>query len=95
MSIIGGSTIPRHYNNYVSFHCIALSTSLEMLQVALFITLVSTIISAYLLYVLVFVLEIICIVCLPVHLINVFLFVLFTLKWRTVTLAQSRERKTK
>ena len=82
--------LPRGSTDYQRFHCIgiilfpALSSSWLFLYTALLAGLVSTVISAYLMYVLVYVLNTICLVCVPVHVINVLLLVLYTLKWRTL-----------
>jgi uncharacterized membrane protein len=77
------------------FPSLALSSSPLFLYTALFSGLVSTVISAYLMYLLVYVLETICLVCVPVHIINVLLLILFTLKWRTVTGNQQSTTKKK
>lgn len=37
--------------------------------------------SVYLVYILFYILEMICLVCMPVHFINLALFILFTIKW--------------
>lgn len=61
----------------------ALPSSGFCLQLALLLSFLSTITSAYLIYILVYVLKTICLVCLPVHFLNVLLFILYTIKWRT------------
>ena len=40
--------------------------------------------SVYLVYILFYVLEMICLVCMPVHFINLALFILFTIKWNFI-----------
>ena len=55
-----------------------------VVALSLVMTFVSLLSSAYLLYILVYVMNKICLVCMPIHIINLFTFILFTLKWRTV-----------
>ncbi len=71
----------------------ALSSSKMLLYLALLLGFASTVTSAYLIYVLVFILRTICLVCLPVHLVNILIFLLFTLKWRTVDASQTSSKK--
>ena len=49
---------------------------------------VSCLSSAYLLYVLMYVLEKICLVCIQVHIISLLLFIFFTVKARTIPTAE-------
>ena len=62
---------------------------------AVLVCFVSCLSSAYLLYVLMYVLEKICLVCLPVHFISLLLFILFSVKARTMPEATKAEAKKK
>ncbi len=48
---------------------------------AILITSFACLTSVYLVYILFYILEMICLVCMPVHFINLALFILFTIKW--------------
>ncbi len=62
-----------------------MSQSRLVIQLSVFLSLLACVMSVYLVYILVFVLQKICLVCMGVHLVNVLLSLLFTLKWRTVS----------
>lgn len=90
--------LPNSYMGLIFFPVLlvlSLSSSSLLLQVAISLSLVSTVISAYLIYVLVYVLETICLVCLPVHFINILLLLLFTLKGRSMASTTSSKRPQK
>jgi len=55
-----------------------------MTTLALLATAFACVTSVYLVYILFYVLEKICLVCMPVHFINLILFVLFTIKWNSI-----------
>ena len=77
---------------FYSLSLSALSSSGLFLYLAIFFSFVSTVFSAYLIYVLVYILKTICLVCLPVHFINLLLFILYTFKWRTVKSRSTKRR---
>lgn len=93
LSPVNGDYPPMLHILYSTNFFSALSSSWWFLYTALFTGLVSTVTSAYLMYILVYVLETICLVCVPVHVINVLLLLLYTLKWRTVNARQIKGGK--
>jgi uncharacterized membrane protein len=61
-----------------------LFSSKLVIGLSLLMTFTSVVSSAYLVYILVYVMNKICLVCMPIHIINLLTFILFTIKWRTV-----------
>ena len=66
-----------------------------IIALCLVMTFGSLIFSAYLLYILVYVINKICLVCMSVHIVNLLTFILFTIKWRTVGEGVPHEDKKK
>ena len=82
--IIGHFNAVSIHHLHVITSLVGLSSSKLVVGLSLLMTLVSVVSSAYLLYILVYVMNKICLVCMPVHIINLLTFILFTIKWRTV-----------
>ena len=72
---------------------VGLFSSKLVVGFSLLMTFVSVVSSAYLVYILVYVMNKICLVCMPIHIINLLTFILFTVKWRTVGSSAGEERK--
>ena len=72
---------------------VGLFSSKLVVGFSLLMTFVSVVSSAYLVYILVYVMNKICLVCMPIHIINLLTFILFTVKWRTVGSSTGEERK--
>lgn len=73
---------------------LACSSSTLLTTVAMFGSLVASIMSIYLMYVLAYVLETVCLVCIPVHFINLIVFILYTTKWSRMVQAANKSLKT-
>ena len=67
--------------------------SKTMTLLGVLMSVVSCASSLYLVYILFYVLEMICLVCMPVHFINLALFILFTMKWNYTPSSSTRHSK--
>jgi len=54
--------------------------------------LLSSVVSAYLMYILTYVINTVCLVCLPVHFINLLLLIFYIVKWRRLASAPTHSR---
>ena len=81
--------------NLMYFSLVGLFSSRLVIAFALMMTCVSLVFSVYLLYILVYVMNKICLICMPVHFINLLTFILFTVKWRTTDSAASQRDSSK